>query len=70
MQRAAPRQLEQGAVGLSMTPGHEDFMTEQLAALAKAHLPVARPTDNLSDVVDFFEDPDGYRAMLQNARWP
>ena len=45
-------------------------MTEQLAALAKAHLRVARPTDNLSAVVEFFEDPDGYRAMLQSARWP
>lgn len=52
-------------------------MEESVVSLAKAHLRVARPTDNLTEVVSFypywdkqgktFEDPDGYRVVLQNA---
>jgi hypothetical protein len=46
--------------------------------LLGAHLRVARPTDRLDEVVAFyrdglgletFVDPDGYRVVLQNARW-
>jgi len=50
--------------------------------LAGAHLRIARPTDRLAEVERFyvdglgfevlgrFEDPDGYRIVLQNAAWP
>lgn len=35
-----------------------------------ATLRVARPTDHLEQVVRFYEDPDGYRVVLQNAPSP
>ncbi|WP_207796661.1 VOC family protein [Sphingomonas oleivorans] len=50
--------------------------------IALPQLRVARPTDDLEAVIRFyrdgpgleelsrFENPDGYRILLQNAAWP
>ena len=49
--------------------------------ISKATLRVVRPTDNLVSIVSFyrdglglqiidqFEDPDGYRVVVQNSTW-
>lgn len=56
-----------------------------MSALARAHLRIARPSDDLEAVGhaavpsfnpywdvrgNTFEDPDGYRVVLENAAWP
>ncbi len=46
-----------------------------MAMLATTKMRIARPTDNLDAVTRFyrdgktFEDPDGYRVVLQHSTW-
>lgn len=40
-------------------------MNEAVINLAKAHLRVARPTDNLSDVVRFYRDGLGFEVLYE-----
>ena len=40
-------------------------MDEAVVNLAKAHLRVARPTDNLSDVVHFYRDGLGFEVLYE-----
>lgn len=40
-------------------------MNEPTISLAKAHLRVARPTDNLSHVVEFYRDGLGFEVLFE-----
>src|SRR6185369_13773369 len=42
-----------GFLVVPVTPGQEKAMDEAVGSLAKAHLRVARPTDHLTEVVQF-----------------
>lgn len=40
-------------------------MDEAVVSLAKAHLRVARPTDNLTDVAQFYRDGLGFEVLYE-----
>jgi hypothetical protein len=48
-----------------MTPGKEKKMNEAVAGLANAHLRVARPSDNLTQVVQFYRDGLGFEVLYE-----
>jgi catechol 2,3-dioxygenase-like lactoylglutathione lyase family enzyme len=48
-----------------VTPGKEKKMNEAAAGLANAHLRVARPTDNLAEVVQFYRDGLGFEVLYE-----
>jgi len=50
---------------VTVTPGQEKPMDEAVVSLAKAHLRVARPTDNLSEVVQFYRDGLGFAVLYE-----
>ncbi len=54
-----------GFLVLIETPGREKLMDEAVVSLATAHLRVARPTDNLTAVVQFYRDGLGFEVLYE-----
>ncbi len=53
------------ADGLIVRGQSETSMNEAIIDLAKAHLRVARPTDNLTDIVKFYRDGLGFEVLYE-----
>jgi catechol 2,3-dioxygenase-like lactoylglutathione lyase family enzyme len=54
-----------GFLVVPVTPGQEKAMDEAVGSLAKAHLRVARPTDHLTEVVQFYRDGLGFAVLYE-----
>ena len=54
-----------GFLIVTVTPGQEKSMDEAVVSLAQAQLRVARPTDNLTAVVQFYRDGLGFDVLYE-----
>jgi hypothetical protein len=50
---------------VTVTPGQEKSMDKAVGSLAKAHLRVARPTDHLTPVVQFYREGLGFEVLYE-----
>ena len=54
-----------GSLVVTVTPDQEKSMDEAVGSVATAHLRVARPTDNLTEVVQFYQDGLGFEVLYE-----